>query len=68
MRKESMFIYILNLVRHETLGRMTPHEKAVIDEHCEYLRRGLNEGKLVLAGRCLKGEFGIVIFNAESEK
>jgi uncharacterized protein YciI len=68
MSKEFTFVYVLNLVKPEALEKMTPRERVIIDEHFEYLRRRLNEGKLVLAGRCLEGEFGIVIFNAESEK
>lgn len=68
MSEKLTFIYVLTLVRRETLEKTTPNEEAIIDEHFEYLKRELNEGKLVLAGRCLKGEFGIVIFNAESEK
>jgi uncharacterized protein YciI len=68
MSEKSTFIYVLNLVRHQALERMTPNEEAIVDEHFEYLKNRLNEGKLVLAGRCLEGEFGIVIFNAESEK
>jgi uncharacterized protein YciI len=68
MSDESTFIYVLTLIRRETLQKMTPKEDAIIDEHFEYLRNALNKGKLVLAGRCLEGEFGIVIFHAESEE
>ena len=62
------FVYVLKLVRPESLGRMSPQEEALVDEHFEYLKKAMSEGKLVLAGRCTNGEFGIVIFRAESEK
>jgi uncharacterized protein YciI len=68
MSGESTFIYVLNLIERETLENMTPDEEAIVDEHFEYLKNRLNEGKLVLAGRCVEGEFGYVIFKAESEK
>lgn len=45
---------------------MTSEEEAVVDEHFEYLEKALTEKNLILAGRCLNGEFGIVIFRAES--
>jgi len=59
---------VLKLVRHESLGRMSHQEEVVVDQHFEYLKMALVKGKLVLAGRCVNGEFGIVIFRAESEK
>ena len=62
------FAYVLKLIRPESLGRMPPREEAVLDEHFEYLKKALAEGKLTLAGRCVNAEFGIVIFRAESEK
>jgi len=68
MTKELTFIYLLRLVNPESPARMSPKEKAVVDEHFEYLKKCLAERKLSLAGRCLNGEFGIVIFHADSEK
>ena len=62
------FSYVLRLVNPESLGHMSPQDEAIIDEHFEYLKKALTEGKLALAGRCTGGEFGIVIFHAESEK
>jgi uncharacterized protein YciI len=68
MTKELTFIYLLRLVKPESPAKMSPKEKAIVDEHFEYLKKCLAERKLFLAGRCLKGEFGIVIFHANSEK
>ncbi len=68
MTTELTFIYVLRLVNPESLAKMSPAEEAIIDEHFEYLKQYLTKGKLTLAGRCLNGEFGIVIFRAESEE
>jgi len=46
----STFIYVLRRVRHESLERMSSQEAAVVDEHFEYLKEVLAEGKLTLAG------------------
>lgn len=62
------FVYVLRLVKPESLGRMSSHDETIVDEHFEYLKKALTEGKLTLAGRCLDGEFGVVIFRAESER
>jgi uncharacterized protein YciI len=64
----STFVYVLKLARLESFGKMSSQEEAVVDEHFEYLKKALAEGKLTLAGRCVNGEFGLVIFRAESEK
>ena len=68
MSKILTFVYVLRLVKSGSLGRMSSRDEAVIHEHFEYLKKALIEGKLTLAGRCLDGEFGIVIFRAESER
>ena len=68
MSEKSTFAYVLRLVKPESLGYMSPRDEAIIDEHFEYLKKALTEGKLTLAGRCTGGEFGIVIFHAESKK
>jgi uncharacterized protein YciI len=68
MTTNSTFVYVLRLVNPESLTKMSPREEAIIDEHFEYLKKALAKGKLTLAGRYLNGEFGIVIFRAESEE
>jgi uncharacterized protein YciI len=68
MTTELTFIYVLRLVNPEPLPKMSPKEEAIIDEHFEYLKKALAEGKLFLAGRCQNREFGIVIFRADFEK
>ena len=34
----------------------------------EYLQRALEEGKLILAGPCVDGDFGVVVFRAATEE
>jgi uncharacterized protein YciI len=68
MTTELTFIYLLRLVNPESFGKMSPREEAVVDEHFEYLKKALAKGKLFLAGRCVNGEFGIVILYAEDER
>jgi uncharacterized protein YciI len=67
MTTELTFIYVLRLATPESMAKMSSEEEAIIDEHFEYLKHCLTKGKLTLAGRCLNGEFGIVIFRAKSE-
>ncbi len=64
----STFAYVLRLVRPRAFGRLSPKEEAIIDEHFDYLKKRLAEKKLILAGPCLDGEFGLVIFRAASKE
>ncbi len=68
MNEMSAFIYVLKLLRPESVDNMSPEEEEIINEHFEYLKRNLNEGTLILAGPCLDGAFGIVIFRSLSQK
>jgi uncharacterized protein YciI len=68
MSDASTFTYVIRLIRQDSFGRLTPREEKVIDEHFDYLKKKRDEGKLILAGRCQQGEFGIVIFRASSTK
>lgn len=61
------FVYVLKLVKG-TPEKLTSEETAIVDEHFDYLKKALTKGQLTLAGRCVNGEFGIVIFQEESEK
>lgn len=65
--KTQSFVYLLRPVRSGFGEAMTPREEAVSDEHFARLKRLLAEGRLVLAGPCLDGAFGIVILEANSE-
>lgn len=68
MKKMSTFLYVVKLTKPEMWGKMSSEEEAIVDEHFERLKLVLADGKLVLAGPCLDGAFGIVVFRAESEK
>jgi uncharacterized protein YciI len=60
------FAYVLRLVRKEDFGKFSQEDELILDEHFDYLKKGLAEKKVVLAGPCLDGEFGLVIFRALS--
>jgi len=60
MNTTPTFAYVLRLVRREAFCKMTAREEPVVDEHFKYLKKGLAEKKVILAGPCLDGEFGIV--------
>ena len=61
------FIYVLRAEGRNLIDGTTPEEEARLGEHFEYLNRALDDGKLILAGPCEDGEFGIVVFRAASE-
>ena len=67
LRGTSTFVYLLKLVKPDTYGNMSPEDEAIVDEHFEYLRKGVAKKKVILAGPCLDGQFGIVIFRAISQ-
>jgi uncharacterized protein YciI len=58
----------LRPVRPGFVEIMTPGEEAVVEEHFAHLQRLLAEGRLILAGPCLDGAFGVVILEATSEE
>jgi uncharacterized protein YciI len=62
------FAYVLRLARPGAFRRFSAKEEATIDEHFDYLKKGLTEKKLILAGPCVDGEFGLVIFRAASKE
>jgi len=68
MTNMSTYIYVLNLIDHRKLGRMSPEEETVMSEHFERLKKALTDGRLIFAGPCLDGAFGIVVFRARSEE
>jgi len=59
------FIYLLRLTRPEAFIAPTPDEEASIEAHFQRLQEALRQGRLVLAGPCLDGAFGVVIFYAQ---
>jgi uncharacterized protein YciI len=64
----SAFIYVLRAIRPAMIDDPRPEEASRLEEHFEYLARALDQGRLVLAGPCLDGEFGVVVFRADTEQ
>lgn len=60
------FIYLLRLSRQEAFAAPTPDEEATLEAHFQHLQEAHRQGRLVLAGPCLAGAFGVVIFHASS--
>lgn len=50
------------------MDSITDEESEVMGQHFRYLQDLLEEEKVILAGPCLDGAFGIVIFQAESSE
>ncbi|MBU7024579.1 MAG: hypothetical protein HXS40_10480 [Theionarchaea archaeon] len=61
-----VFLCLLRLVHPDKFDSMSPQEEEIVEEHFTYLKRALEEGYLILAGPCLDGAFGVVIFEAAS--
>jgi len=59
------FVYLLHPCRPTLIDDGTPEEFEKVGEHFEYLKELLDAGRLVLAGPCEDGAFGIAIFYAE---
>ena len=62
------FIYVLKPRRASLIDDASAEEEKRLGEHFEYLQRALKEGRLILAGPCLDGEFGVVVFGAPTER
>ncbi len=67
MSEESTFLYVLRPCRPELIDDATPEEESRLEEHFDYVQEALDGGKLILAGPCLTGEFGIVVYRAASD-
>lgn len=60
------YVYLIRPLRANFIDSMTTNESDVMGQHFQYLQDLLKEEKVILAGPCLDGAFGIVIFQAES--
>jgi len=61
------FVCVLKANRSGLVDDASPDEEATLAQHFEYLQTALERGRLILAGPCEDGEFGIVIFRARTE-
>jgi uncharacterized protein YciI len=62
------FIYLIHPLRHEFFENPTPREEQVMGEHYRYLKKGTEQGVVLLAGPCLDESFGIVILKDTDEE
>ena len=67
MPDEETYLIKLTLVRHELMEHASPAEAPVFRKHYERLRWERDRGRVLLAGPCLDGAFGIIVFRAPSE-
>ena len=65
-REETAFVCLLRLVRPEAFARPTPEEKAAIGAHYARLKEETEQGRVIVAGPCVDGAFGVLIFRAAS--
>lgn len=61
------FIYLIHPYRHGFFEDPTPEEKAVMDEHFQYLKEAAEAGCVLLAGPCLDETFGVVLLRAQNQ-
>lgn len=61
----AVFIYELRLAKSDP-SALNSEEIDIINEHFNYLKMLVREGRVLLAGRCRDIAFGIVLFRAEA--
>jgi uncharacterized protein YciI len=62
------YLYLIHPYRHGFFDSPTAEEQSVMEEHFQYLQRGLEQGTVILAGPCLDDTFGLVILRAADEQ
>ncbi|MDN3015350.1 YciI family protein [Paenibacillus sp. BSR1-1] len=60
------FVYLIRPNRADFIESMTNEESIIMADHFEYLKQLLAKEKLILAGPCLDGAFGICVFKEDS--
>jgi uncharacterized protein YciI len=61
------WLYILRPPRQTFSDDMTEDEREIAQAHVAYLRKLLDDGRLILAGPSLSPLFGIVVLEADDE-
>lgn len=61
------YIYLIHPLRDEFFEFPTHEEEIAMQEHYEYLKTGIESGKVILAGPCLDNTFGLVVFQADDD-
>jgi uncharacterized protein YciI len=68
MVEKRSYIYVVRPPRPTFVEDSTPAEVATVGRHFDYVRDLTEAGIAVLVGRTDQGEFGIVVFEAESDE
>jgi uncharacterized protein YciI len=68
MSENQNYLVIIRPPRVNFEENMNPEEIKVMEEHFSYLRSLLETKKLILAGPCLDGVFGVILLNVKSYK
>ncbi len=63
----STYVYLLRPVRAGLAQAPSQDEERILEAHFDRLKEALADRRLILAGPCLDGAFGIVVFRASSE-
>jgi uncharacterized protein YciI len=66
--RKKQFVYIVKPVKENFEKTATEKDNKIVGEHFLYLKNLLEEKKLILAGPQVNAKFGIVVFEADSEK
>lgn len=61
------FVYIIRPYKDNFAETMTDEDARIMGIHFAYLQQKLKEGKLIMAGPVLTGEFGIAVLETETE-
>ncbi len=62
------FIYVVKPPRENFPGTITDEESGIISEHFNYLKDLLEKKVMLLVGRTSGSDFGIAVFESESEE
>ena len=68
MSENQNYLVIIKPPRTTFEENMTSEEVKVMKEHFNYLQSLLEAKKLILAGPCLDGAFGVILLNVKSYK
>ena len=61
------YIYLIHPLRDEFFDNPTKEEEIAMQEHYEYLKAGVQSGKVIMAGPCLDNTCGVVVFQADDD-
>jgi uncharacterized protein YndB with AHSA1/START domain/uncharacterized protein YciI len=65
-QKQQFFIRLIP-PRDDWPESMTPSEQAAMSDHFDYLKKLTNDGRVLIAGPCIKPTFGMIVLQTDSE-